>query len=69
MKSEHTLYDALGFTSEIEAATDNFCLMVGLKPQVLAGPDQSGSARTNIARKNFEASRSWLESAGLGGPA
>ena len=59
------MQDAMGFTSEIEAAYNNFCLMVGLHPAELARPDQGGFARTDIARRNFESSKPWLESAGL----
>jgi len=61
------MQDAMGFTSEIEAAYNNFCLMVGLHAGELARPDQGGFARTDIARKNFESSKPWLERAGLAG--
>jgi hypothetical protein len=57
--------DAMGFTSEIEAAYTNFCLMGGLHAEKIASPDQGGFARTDIAKKNFELSKPWLEKAGL----
>lgn len=57
--------DAMGFTSEIEGAYNNFCLMVGLHAGEIAQPDQGGFARTDIAKRNFESSEPWLEQAGL----
>jgi len=59
--------DAMGFTSEIEAAYTNYCLMGGLHAEKIASPDQGGFARTDIAKKNFELSRPWLERRGLYG--
>jgi enoyl-CoA hydratase len=59
------MQDAMGFTSEVEAAYNNFCLMVGLRAEEIPDPDQGGFARTNIARKNLELSKPWLEKAGL----
>ncbi len=64
-ESVNHMQDAMGFTSEIEAAYNNFCLMVGLHPAELARPDQGGFARTDIAKRNFESSEPWLERAGL----
>lgn len=63
--SVNHMQDAMGFTSEIEAAYNNFCLMVGLGVEEIPDPDQGGFARTNIAKKNLELSRPWLEKAGL----
>jgi len=59
------MQDAMGFTSEIEAAYNNFCLMVGLHVEKIASPDEGGFARTDIAKKNFELSKPWLEKMGL----
>ena len=59
------MQDAMGFTSEIESAYNNFCLMVGLLAEELASPDQGGFARTDVARRNFESSKPWLEKRGL----
>jgi enoyl-CoA hydratase len=60
------MQDAMGFTSEIESAYNNFCLMVGILAEELASPDQGGFARTDVAKKNFEASGPWLERMGFG---
>jgi enoyl-CoA hydratase len=59
------MQDVQGFSSEIEAAYNTFCLMYGLGAHSGAGPDQGGFARTNIAKKNFEHAKPWLESIGL----
>jgi enoyl-CoA hydratase len=57
--------DAMGFSSEMEAAYNNFCLMVGLSAEDIPSPDQGGFARTNIAKKNLSLSSDWLKKAGL----
>ena len=59
------MQDAMGFTSEIEGAYNNFCLMVGLHAEEITQPNQGGFARTDIAKRNFERSEAWLERAGL----
>lgn len=59
------MQDVQGFTPEIEAAYNTFCLMYGLGAHSGAGPDQGGFARTNIAKQNFENAKPWLESLGL----
>jgi enoyl-CoA hydratase len=59
------MQDAMGFTPEIEAAYNSFCLMFGLGGHSSATPEQGGFARTATARKNFESSRSWLARQGF----
>jgi enoyl-CoA hydratase len=59
------MQDAMGFTSEIEAAYNSFCLMYGLGAHSNATPEQGGFARTVVARKNLESSRPWLVRRGL----
>lgn len=54
------MQDAVGFTSEIEAAYNGFCLMYGLGAHSDATPAEGGFARTGLARRNFESSRPWL---------
>jgi enoyl-CoA hydratase len=62
------MQDAMGFTSEIEAAYTGFCLMYGLGARSDAAPGQGGFARTDVARQNFERSRAWLASQGFCAP-
>ena len=57
--------DAKGFTAEIEASYNNFCLMLSTLMKMPAQPDEGGFARTKVARKNFELSKPWLRKAGL----
>jgi enoyl-CoA hydratase len=57
--------EAMGFSDEIGAAYNNFCLMVGMRTKEMAKPEQGGFARTDVARKNFELSRLWLKKAGF----
>ena len=57
--------DAAGFTSEIEGAYNNFCLMVGTRATLPAKPSEGGFARTDMAKRHFELSRPWLKKAGL----
>ncbi|MBN1615480.1 MAG: enoyl-CoA hydratase/isomerase family protein [Deltaproteobacteria bacterium] len=57
--------DAMGFTTEIEGAFNNFCLMVGTRATLPAKPSEGGFARTDMARRHFELSRPWIETAGL----
>lgn len=60
--SVNHMQDAMGFTGEIEAAYNSYCTMLGLTNPDLPKPEQGGFARTPKARKNFEASRKWIES-------
>jgi enoyl-CoA hydratase len=62
------MQDAMGFTSEIEAAYTGFCLMYGLGAHSKAAPGQGGFARTDVARRNFEKSKVWLTKRGLCDP-
>ncbi len=59
------MQDAMGFSSEIEAAYTSFCLMFGLGAHSGARPDKGGFARTDVARKNFALSKPWLVKQGL----
>ncbi|MCK9274328.1 MAG: enoyl-CoA hydratase-related protein [Syntrophales bacterium] len=59
------MQDAMGFSSEIEAAYNNFCLMLGLGAHTSAGPSAGGFARTDVAKRNLSASKPWLFSRGL----
>ena len=56
------MQDNMGFTQEIESGYNNYCLMLGLTHPDIPPPEEGGFARTQIARKNFEASREWIES-------
>ena len=51
------MQDAMGFSSEIEAAYNNYMVMVGVMNPEIPTPADGGFARTKIARKNLEASR------------
>jgi enoyl-CoA hydratase len=62
------MQDTQGFTSEIESAYNSFCLMYGLGANTSARPDAGGFARTDVAKRNFHASRPWLYSRGLATP-
>ena len=59
------MQDTMGFSAEIEAAYNSFCLMFGLGAHTGAGPEQGGFARTDIARRNFESSKPWLTRRGF----
>jgi len=59
------MQDAMGFSTEIEAAYTSFCLMYGLGAHTAAKPEEGGFARTGIARKNFELTKAWLIKQGL----
>ena len=56
------MQDTMGFTQEMESGYNNYCLMLGLTSPNIPPPSAGGFARTQIARKNFEASREWIES-------
>ncbi len=59
------MQDTMGFSTEIETAYANFCLMLGLGAYSAAKPDEGGFARTSIARRNFELAKPWLSRRGL----
>ena len=59
------MQDAMGFSSEIEAAYTSFCLMYGFGAHSTDSPDKGGFARTDVARKNFTLSKPWLIKRGL----
>ena len=64
-ESINHMQDAMGFTAEIDAAYNNFCLMIGLRSREISSPDQGGFARTDLAKKNFELAKHRLEKIGL----
>lgn len=55
------MMDAAGFTDEMEAHYNAYCLMEGLQVKEPARPSKGGFARTDVARKNFELTRPWLK--------
>jgi enoyl-CoA hydratase len=55
--------DAMGFTTELENAYNNYCLMRGLETRDLPHPDQGGLARVGKALENLEKTKPWLEAA------
>jgi enoyl-CoA hydratase/carnithine racemase len=59
------MQDTMGFSAEIEAAYTSFCLMFGLGAHTAAKPEEGGFARTGIAQRNFELTKSWLSRRGL----
>ena len=59
------MQDTMGFSAEIEAAYTSFCLMFGLGAHTAAKPEEGGFARTGIAKRNFELTKSWLSRRGL----
>jgi enoyl-CoA hydratase len=59
------MQDTMGFSTEMETAYANFCLMLGLGAYSAAKPDEGGFARTSIARRNFELAKPWLSRRGL----
>lgn len=60
--SVNHMQDSMGFTTSIEAAYNSYCTMIGLSKREIPQTSQGGFARTHVARKNFEASREWIES-------
>lgn len=60
--SVNHMTDTQGFTAEIEASYNNFCLQQGLQPAKHARPQAGGFARTDVAKENLERSMPWLES-------
>ena len=55
------MMDGMGFTTEMEAHYQAYCLMEGLQVRELTHPSQGGFARTDVAMKNFEMTRPWLK--------
>lgn len=56
------MMDAMGYTSEMEAGYQSYCLMMGLGARDLPRPSEGGLARTDMAKKNLELSKPWLKS-------
>ncbi len=62
-KSLNQAQDTMGFTTAIEAAYQSFCVLQGLTGNAVNPPREGGYAQTNVARKNYELAKVWLESA------
>ena len=58
--------DTQGFTSEMEAAYNSYCLMRGLQPQKLPTPQKGGLSRTSEALEKLDLTKPWLESSNRG---
>jgi len=54
------MLDSQGFSTGIEAAFESFAAMVGLVPRERTAPRKGGYARTDVARANFERSRTYI---------
>jgi len=59
-RSINHMSDTMGFSAEMDAAFENFAVMVGLRPAKSAPPSKGGFSRSQIARDNFEASNPWI---------
>lgn len=59
-RSINHMMDTQGFTAEIGAAFENFCVMLGLDPRKQPPASHGGYARTDVAKMNFEASKAWI---------
>lgn len=58
--------DTQGFTTEMEAAYNSYCLMGGLQPRETPHPEKGGLSRTSEAMEKLNLTRPWLESSRLG---
>ena len=63
--SINQMQDGMGFSNSMETAFNNYCLMFGLQFEGLTQPDQGGFAKTDTARRNFQAAKPWLIKRGL----
>lgn len=63
-RSINHMMDAQGFTAELESGFENFAVMVGLRPKKQTPPAKGGYSRGDVAKRNFEASRNWIDSLG-----
>jgi len=59
-RSINHMMDAQGFSVEIGTAFESFCVMLGLQPREQTPASQGGYARTDVAMKNLELSKSWI---------
>jgi enoyl-CoA hydratase len=53
--------DTMGFTAATEAAYQSFCVLQGLTANTVTPPSEGGYAQTNLAKKNLELAKAWLE--------
>lgn len=56
------MMDTMGYTAELEAAYQSFCVMTGLEEREAVHPEQGGAAQTPVALRNLELTKPWLES-------
>lgn len=56
------MMDTMGFTAAVEAAYQSFCLINGLEARANPRPSEGGYAQTDLAKKNYELAKPWLES-------
>jgi enoyl-CoA hydratase len=55
------MMDAMGYTAELEAAYQSYCVMMGLEDQPTPSIQEGGVARTPVALRNLEMTKPWLE--------
>lgn len=63
--SVNHMEETMGLNPSVATAFNNFCLMSSMGARSMAEPSKGGFARTDVAKRNFELSRTWLEKAGL----
>jgi len=57
------MMDTQGFTPAVEAAYQSCCVMQGLEAQAHTPPSAGGYAQTDVAKRNYELAKPWLEAA------
>jgi enoyl-CoA hydratase len=62
--SVNHMMDGMGFTTELEAGYQSYCMMMGLTPRELPDPKQGGLARSGEALEQLERSKPWLKTIG-----
>jgi len=61
--SVNHIMDAMGFTAELEAAYQNYFIATEMRDGEMERDDKGGIARTSMALRNLELTKTWLESA------
>ena len=61
--SVNHMMDAMGFTAELEAAYQNYFIATEMRDREIERDDKGGIARTSMALRNLELTKTWLESA------
>jgi len=59
--SANHMQDTMGFTAELETAYQNYFIATEMRDTERPKDDKGGIAQSNLAFKNLEASRPWLE--------